>query len=444
MSQLSMTKMRASLGLLALLVALLCVRTNLHADVLLRWDQEEVPPPAVLGVSRVVIPANNSKAVENALARGYDVYLEQAAESRVVQRQPQTASGKVNVLAVDSRGTWPHIRTNWVTRRNDVLQVTGRSAQPWLESNVALFRILQSTQPASPPILTYTWKPITLAEIDEGPALENYLIAIAEAGSVGGDLLLPLHERFEKDLLLGKPDARAAWKQIRRYLDFYSWNLPRRYRPMTSVGVVAADPMRALEAMSLLARHNIAFDLLEPARVSAERLAGLKLVISMDQTPKHPNAAAASGTPPEHPNAAAASGAPPDGQPEALAEFVRGGGQVIRKAPGGDPNQFALDVRQKLGRENRVVDIWNGLTVLTTPYEEPNGNSVLVTVVNYAQQSLPVHVRVRGAFSQVQYESPEHEAVLLPYEHRDGSTEFVIPALRVGGRVFLTRTTASR
>jgi hypothetical protein len=46
-------------------------------------------------------------------------------------------------------------------------------------------------------------------------------------------------------------------------------------------------------------------------------------------------------------------------------------------------------------------------------------------------------MRVRGTFSRVQYESPEQEPLLLPHEQRNGFTEFVIPALRVGGRVFL-------
>ena len=35
----------------------------------------------------------------------------------------------------------PHVRLNEVTRRNDVLQVAGRSAQPWLENNGALVRL---------------------------------------------------------------------------------------------------------------------------------------------------------------------------------------------------------------------------------------------------------------------------------------------------------------
>jgi hypothetical protein len=50
-----------------------------------------------------------------------------------------------------------------------------------------------------------------------------------------------------------------------------------------------------------------------------------------------------------------------------------------------------------------------------------------------------VQLRIRGTFSQVSCESPEEAPALLPYQHRNGYTEFVLPALRTGARVFLSR-----
>jgi hypothetical protein len=108
-----------------------------------------------------------------------------------------------------------------------------------------------------------------------------------------------------------------------------------------------------------------------------------------------------------------------------------------------DPNRFALEVRDVLGRERRVIDLWNGITVLAAPYEEPGGTTVLVTLVNYAHDPESVQVRVPGAYSIVEFEAPEAEPALLPYTSRDGYTEFVLPALRVGGRVFLSRQAGS-
>ena len=104
-----------------------------------------------------------------------------------------------------------------------------------------------------------------------------------------------------------------------------------------------------------------------------------------------------------------------------------------------DPNAFALEIRRMLGRERRVIDIWNGITVLAAPYQEPDGRLVLVTALNYAYEPLPVQIRVRGTFAVVQYQSPEEEATLLPHRHIAGYTEFLLPALRIGARVFLSQ-----
>ena len=76
--------------------------------------------------------------------------------------------------------------------------------------------------------------------------------------------------------------------------------------------------------------------------------------------------------------------------------------------------------------------------MLVAPYARRTGGGTLLTAMNYAAQPLPIQVRVRGLFSEVQYETPGQPATLLPFEHRDGGTEFVLPALRIGARIFLT------
>jgi hypothetical protein len=119
--------------------------------------------------------------------------------------------------------------------------------------------------------------------------------------------------------------------------------------------------------------------------------------------------------------------------------FSIGRGRLVKlREPIADPNEFAGDVRDMLGRDGRVVDVWNGITVMLAPYEEPGGDTVLVTALNYAHVPQPIQVRVKGTFSHGYYESPESEPALLPLRQRNGHTEFVLPALRVGGRVFLS------
>jgi multisubunit Na+/H+ antiporter MnhC subunit len=419
------------------LLALAGSTTSVGAEVLVRWDQDRAPSPETLGLTTIVVPGANTAAVLRAVADGYRVYVEIDAANvsgfRLADASVQgiILTGKVTeaeigglrtrlrlpadrILVVQGGAKWPHIRTNWVTKNNDVLQVAGRSAQPWIENNAALLRILQAERPDRTPLLTYQWQPITRSEVDEGPSLEHYLVAIGEAGSFGGDLLLPLHERFQRRLLAGEAAARAEWSEIKRYIDFYSADLPNRYRPVVNVGVITSHPMVWFETMNLLARHNVPLEVLTPAQLATRDLKAFRLLIVLDQ----PEGAAL----------------------DALERFKRDGGKIHRVTAGvADPNGFAFEMRKLLGADDRVIDIWNGITVLTAPYLSADGDIVLVTVLNYAYQPLPVQLRVRGTFGAVEYESPEERRALVPHQHRHGYTEFVLPALRVGGRVFLSQ-----
>jgi hypothetical protein len=463
--------MLTSLRVLTSLALLLSVVESARAEILIRWDQQQVPSPQSLALSTLVVPARNTAAVQHALAQGYRVYLEveasalagfipprqglagvvvkgNAGTTPLLQLRRQLASRGARVLTLDERGKWPHIRTNWVTRNKEVLQVTSRSAQPWIENNAALFRISDAHQ-----LVTYNWTPITLADKDEGPALENYLVAIAEAGSYGADLVLPLHERFQHRLLLGHPQARADWNEIRRSIEFYSWNLHGRYRPIANIGVVTAEPMLSFEVMNLLLRHNLLFDVMVPSELSAQKLAGFDLLVVPDKpVGRHIDTlmgfAQQGGTVVVFVSEEGSfpwRGPSPVLKTADRASYQVGKGRVVEVLKAvADPNAFALEVRQLLGREHRVIDIWNGITVLTASYDEPSGQTVLVTALNYAHQPLPVQIRVRGTFSEVHYESPEEPAALLPYEHREGYTEFVLPTLRIGGRVFLTHKASAK
>jgi hypothetical protein len=439
------------------------------AEILVRWDQDRIPPPQSLGVTTVVMPAANAGAIRRAIEQGYRVLVEVPSSVPATFKPPhrnvagvvvtgspggraleqlrqQPAMAAMRLLAADERGKWPHIRTNWVTRTNDVLVVTNRSAQPWIENNAALIRIMRSSGSRHATLLTYPWKPITLADVDEGPALENYLVAIAEAGSFGGDLLLPLHPRLQRGLLLGEPVARQQWTEIRRHLEFYAWNVPGAHTPIANVAVVTAQPAQHYEVLNLLLRHNVPFELIAPESLASRPLDGFGLVIVLDPLQGASAAvvnkrAGSGGTavyaeqPGEAPWRAATAGSSTD----ELRTYVFGKGRVIeRLKPIADPDAFALEVRQLLGRDGRVLDIWNGITVLAAPYQHPDGSSVVVTALNYAHQPIAVQLRVRGTFAVVHYESPEERLMLLPHQHRGGYTEFSIPALRVGARMFLS------
>lgn len=447
---------------------MVCLAGPASAEVFVRWETRPVPPRDALDVAALVVPAADAGLAQDARAAGYRVFLEAAADAldaiprggdvagvfvqgpvdaaRLDALRTALGAGAV-VRTLDERGKWPHIRTNWVTSRNGVLQVASRTAQPWIENNAALIRIAQREHPGVVPLLTYPWQPITPAVGGEEPAADDYLVAIAEAGSFGADLLLPLHPAFQRRLALGLPDARADWGRIREAMTFYASASPARYEPIAGIAVVTAEePMRWFEAMNLLARHNLPFDLLTLDQVTANALAPFRLVVVLDP-PAAPQAAALDAFARRGGTLVTAGLQGPfpweRGEPASRADdrvtYEVGSGRAVAFAqPVINPNDFALAVRQLLAPEQRDVEIWNGITVLAAPYKAPGGDAVLVTVLNYTHQPLPVQLRIPGRYVSVHYEVPGARPALLPFRQRGGFAEIVLDDLTIGGRLFMT------
>lgn len=438
-----------------------------YGEVLIRWDLDQVPARDSLGISTLVVPAANTAAVQDALRKGYRVLLEADASEMAALNVAGAALGGVVVKGTPSAtqlralrsrltpaarvfstldGSWPHVRLNWVTLRDQVLQVSSRTAQPWIENNGALLYLERLRQSEAPRLLTYTWQPITVSDMHQGPALENYLVAIAEAGTFGGDLLLPLHERFQRSLLLGHPTARKEWEQIRQALEFYSWELPGRHQRVSNIGIVTGKADAAFLVLNLLVRHNLPFEVITPRELTRRKLDALAMLVVIDQPAADQlkvleRFAAAGGTVvlPGLKGPFPWQSEPPAVKTDEQITYRVGKGMVLERPERvSDPNVFALDMRQALTRQQRVLEIWNGTTVIASPYEDAETGTLLITLLNYAHEPSPIQMRVRGIYSVVQYETPDAPAVLIPYRHSNGQTEFVLPDLRVGGRVFLS------
>ncbi|MGH9338053.1 MAG: hypothetical protein ACRD1R_00305 [Acidobacteriota bacterium] len=452
-----------------LLIVIFLLAGTARAEIYLRWTQDAVLPQSSLQTRNLVVPWRQGAAsvIERAALEGYSVYCEITSENagaaaasldsgaaglavsfdgRTID-QPNAVKQKVAqnspMLLLNSGGKWPHIRSNMVVKSEGVLRVSSRTSQPWLENNAAWVRIAQTVGPDLAPILTYSWDPINPIEDQQGARVEDYLLAIAEAGALGAGLVLNLDERFQKDLLLGKPRARSSWQELLEYTTFYAWGV-RRYEPVSNVGVVTSNHFIWFEVMNLLARHNVPFRLIPPDQLDRDSIEDLDLLIFLDPLEEDPARAAA-----EFARAGKISvvAAPGENLPwqdsrkdegEKWISYAQGKGSVIELKEGiVDPDTFALDIRRILGEERRILDIWNGITVLAGLYREPQGSGQLLHLLNYSHHPLSVQVRVKGTFTIVQFESPERPSELLPYEHRNGFTEFTIPWLRIGGRVFL-------
>lgn len=468
--------MRTLRGIIFCLLLLLGA-TPVWGRVFVEWTEPAIPSAASLGVKDLVIPWGPDKIqlMNAAKERGYRVFARVKAQDaaagakaaasnglagiivegdssepgqgtapKIVQRLRSSSPG-ISFLALDSGGKQPQIRGNVVEKRNGVLVVSSPTQAPWIDSNVAPARFEDAFQSGQAPLFSFSWDLTDPLEQQLGPRAEDYALAIAEAGAIDADVILPLHPNLQKGLAEGDKGAWREWDRVKTYLGFYSKGSSPEPQPAAEVVVVTDHYQDAYEAMNLLARRNITFRVLRPGDVTAQRLSGSGVVV-MFSVPDGPAArdlqafSAAGGTvlvvDPHGPDnwerlpAVRAS----DGTSYKIesGETI-GSSQVV-----GDPDAFAGKVRDLLRRQGALIYVWNAVTTLAFAYHDPQTGGMVLDLVNYAQEPLQVQVRVKGSFPSIRYETPEHgfyPALTPEIEH--GFTQFVVSHLEIGARVYL-------
>jgi hypothetical protein len=461
------------------IVLVLLLGSQAWSRVLVRWSQAELPATA-LGVQELVIPWNPNLASTSLLraasSRGYRVYVEvslealpdattrllkqpiaglivdvgtaQLSRSQVQSRTAHTATKMLFMLT----GKQPQMRGQTVTTRDGVLQVSSPTAQPWLDSNLAMVRFYENSRLGEIPVYSFGWELHDSLQQENGPSLNDYALAIAESGAIHADLILNLHSKLETGLLKNEPAAWTTWKQLLAYVRFVSEHAGGGLQAWSNVGIVSDNYDAAYEPMNLMARHNIPFRVV-PDDVSGGSLQDIDLV-------------AAFTTPPQQGIAALENFAQNGGtvvvvdakgkypwqsvQPVETAEhaksYVTGKGRVIELAePVSDPETLAQDVRRLTAKDDTLISLWNALTTIAVPYRNARTGEVVLELVNYADEPIRIQVEVKGSFSAVRYETPDRGCcVELTPVQRDGFTDFVVPSLRVAGRIHLQTRTASR
>ena len=449
--------------------------TSAWSSVFVHWTSPALPPSNGLGLTDLVVSWDGgaSPLLEAARKQGYRVYVEvslkqapsaadHAAKSSMAGiilnvRQSeraevegalaglQLAHPKLRFLVLDPDAKQPAMRGSLIIKRGAVLEVSSPTAQPWIDTNLALVKVERRAHPEQVPLYTFSWTPSESGQQQKAVTATNYSLAIAEAGTFHADLILELDERLQK--ALGERDAEALklWNQVRSYLEFYN-RADRRLQPAANVGVVVEDLDTTDEVLNLLARHNLPFQVLRPVDLKSDKLDGFD-VIAMFAKPdtatgerivdlatrgKTVVVVDAHGSYPWQ-------GRDPIRLNEHSVSYSVGNGKVLELSePVTDPEIFAQDIRRLLGKENALMSLWNGLTTIAVPYREPAGSVKVLEFVNYAEDPLRVQVQVKGSFSSIRYETPEHKccAFLVPVAH-NGFTEFVIPDLLIAGRVYL-------
>ena len=226
------------------LLTLLCLlaATPGWCRVLLRWTQPSIPPAASIGIREVVISWDAESLVKAARGQGYRVYAEvpvgkaaeiirsagksnlagiviNAGNSKADQtdgdlRQLRSAFPSLPVLVLNARGKQPEMKGQLVIKRDGVLQVTSPTAQPWIDSNLALVRLDRTFRPQQTPLYEFQWDQSDSMQQEYGPSAADYSLALAEAGAFHADLVLSLHPGLQTDLAKKVPAAWAVLNEI--------------------------------------------------------------------------------------------------------------------------------------------------------------------------------------------------------------------------------------
>src|SRR3989454_1403822 len=460
-----------------LLVCIL-VSTSAWSRVFLRWTYKDVPPAKTLGLNDLVLfwDGGALSLLDAARKQGYRVYLEATPQqaSAAAEAGKNIAAGvllmaseqtdvdaslqslrslypKLTFLVLKSAAKQPQMRGTLVLNKNGILEVSSPTAQPWLDTNLAAVRIEQALRPGQVPLYSFEWELTDSLQKMQGPNIEDYLLAVAEAGAFHADLVLSLHDSLQKALAQNDADGINLWKQMQRYLEFYSRRINPPVEPASNVGVLAGDYKKSYEPINLLARHNIPFRVLRPSDLTADRLKEFDMLIvlasAMQNVRSITDFAARGGItilvdlPGSYPWQSAQHAQ----SGEHWVAYAVGKGRVIELSePVPDPETFAQDIRRLIDKQKVLISLWNSLTTIAVPYHEPRGGVDTLELVNYAEEPLRVQVQVKGSFHSIRYETPESGCCeSLTAVQRRGFTQFVIPGLRIGGRVHLKESRAS-
>jgi hypothetical protein len=350
---------------------------------------------------------------------------------------------KLRVLVLSPAGKQPKMRGSLIIKRDSVLEVSSPTAQPWIDTNLALIKIEQRSRRPQIPLYTFSWA-------DQGPqtilTADDYSLAVAEAGAFHADLVLQLDEHLQQGLNKHDGDAWALWNQVRSTQKFSAKASAGKLEPAANAAVIVDHLDPGDEVTNLLSRHNIPFQIFIAADLKTEELKGFDVVIvfakpdaeTVDRIKNLASGGATIVAVDAHGKYSWQSGQPFQLN-EHTTSYSVGSGKILELAePVSDPETFAQDIRRLLGKRNALLSLWNGLTTIAVPYKDRGAKMTLLELVNYAGDPLRLQVQVKGSFTTIRYETPERGCCesLEPVKH-DGFTEFVIPEIRIAGRVHL-------
>jgi hypothetical protein len=442
-------------------------------DVWVRWTSADLLPAKELGFNNLVLPWSDTvwAQVRAAQKQGYRVYLEvplgqapaaakgasglggiiltvrpsEGAELNQSLPKLRSAHPNIKFVVLSPVGKRPQMRGSLVIKRGSVLEVSSPTAQPWIDTNLALVKIEQRSHQGQVPLYSFSWQQSS----ESGPpalTAADYSLAVAEAGAFHADLILNIDKNLLSGLSAHHPAAWARWNEVLSHAEFYSHSAEQGTDAAANVAVVVDDLDPTDENMNLLARHNLPFKVLSALDLKMASFEGFDVVVVFAKPdPEGCRRIVDLATHGKTVVLVEAHGSYPWHSSEAVrvnehtVSYALGQGKVLELSePVTDPETFAQDIRRLLGKGN-MMSLWNGLTTIAVPYRQHDGAMEAIEFVNYAvEQPLRLQVQVKGSFASIRYETPERGCCeSLATKSHDGFTEFVIPELRIAGRVYL-------
>lgn len=337
--------------------------------------------------------------------------------------------------AVFREGLWPGIHPVEVDS-------AGASEKPWVDANAYLYTYLKGMYPNRAAVVSYRPDKDAGVPPERSVPYASLELAIAEARSAGGNLILAVPDLYREGLLKGDARALASWKRLGHTLTL----LRDRQgvfagRTASRIAIVGHDWEQAYELLNMSYRNNL-FPLVIPERdVPVLTGMGLKVVAAAGVSPSAAGRAHLTGFARSGGTLVAAPAeadgprwwqgafpAKPAGEKEQQA-FILGKGRVIVHVdPVLDPAEFALDLVDTLGKV-RDLRVWNAPAVLGMVHRAENGRGLL-TLLNYGGTHRDIIlVRVAGVYQKAVIHRPGAAPASLVVKRRGNLSEMTLEIL---------------
>jgi hypothetical protein len=351
-----------------------------------QWDTPEALSVLTGTPINCLVAAKPSpKLKELAAARGLAAVTADEAKSRGV--------------VVPGDTVWPGVKLG---RRGEA--ESAPTGPPWVDSNGWRSLLAAAQSPGKP-----VWI-IAEAPGDQVLRAQHYVVAVVDAAAHGGRWVVSLQADVRKGLLAKEASAVEVWKSITGALSFFEKNRAWLAQPtLARFGVISdfagENEFMGHEILNLAPRRYLSCRIIDPRKVDASALKGLRGAIWVDEKPPQGAAlsalmgfAAAGGTLIVPHGAAAIVPKTATAKPHKTGYKVYAQGKGFIAVPPeawSDPYVVVTDSHLLISHKHDVYRIFNSGATNVRCTEAPNGGAVM-HVINYtgrpAYQPVSVYV----------------------------------------------------